>query len=112
MEFNEKLQMKLRKLETPVSMYTIAQEFGIHVDTLLERILVFQKEHKEMYKNNVTKIAKGQEGFSEDFFKNPVIDLGMLIQCKIVEIAEALKNKPNSWGHRMWYDQWILYRGY
>ena len=112
MGFDKNLQNRLRELDEPISMYDLAKEFDLNIDDFLRRIQVIQQDYSKMYNVNVQKIINGGEGFEIDFFKQDIIDLGMLVQHLIKEIADELVEKHNTFGHRIFKDQWLLHRGY
>lgn len=112
MDFRIRLRDILRNLEDPISMYGLAKELNMRVDPMLERILEIQQEYKAEYKNNMHAIMHGKKDFMQDFMSREIIDLGMLVQHKIVEIANSLRDKHNTVGHQMFFDQWLLHRGY
>jgi aminopeptidase C len=110
--FQDTLRRILRNTNDMISVYELSKRMMIRVDPLLEMILVIQRQYNSIYKDNLRNMLKGDKQFMEQFFKEPVVDLGMLLQHKVREINEPLKDKINSMGHQMFYNNWLLYRGY
>lgn len=110
--FEEKLRKILRETNSMISIYDLAKKLELHVDPMLEKILVIQQRYKQIYKDNLVNMLRGDKTFMENFFKDSNVDLGMLLQHKVIEINEPLKNKLDSMGHQMFYNNWLLYRGY
>ena len=110
--FNEKLQSILRGIDEMIDVYTLAKKMDMHVDSMLEKILLIQQQYQKIYKDNVRNMLKADKVFMEKFFKDQVIDLGMLLQHKVKDINEPLKEKLNSMGHQLFYNGWLLNRGY
>lgn len=110
--FRAELQKILRQVEGTINIHDLAEIMKMQVDPLLERIIVITTDFKTEYKNNVSNMMKGTKEFNDVFFKKQIIDLGFLCQHKIKEIRDNMKEKHNTFGHQMFYDAWLLYRGY
>lgn len=110
--FRQKLKNILMQIDETISIYDLAKKMDLAVDPMLEKILDITNEFKQAYKNNTLKMLKGDASFLDEFFKTEIIDLGFLCQHKIKEIKESMKNKHNTFGHKMFFDQWMLHRGY
>lgn len=111
--FRIRLRDILRHTSEPVSMYEVAKKLGLNVDDFLRLVVPIKDEFMAKYKQNFKKmIEPGNKNFFDSFFKLDIIDLGFLVQHNIKEIADSLKDKHNTMGHQMFYDSWILYRGY
>jgi len=48
----------------------------------------------------------------EWFFQKQIVDLRFLCPHKIIEIRDACEEKQDTVGHQMFYNNWLLYRGY
>jgi len=111
--FREELTKILRTTNGQISMYDLAKKLDINVDNLLRQIVPIKDEYMILFKSSFKKmIEPNNKGFMEQFFKKPIVDLGFLVQHRIKEIADSLKDKHDTMGHQMFYDSWILYRGY
>lgn len=113
MEFRQKLRKTLQEQDDVIDIYNLAKKMDMRVDPMLVKILEIQREFKTEYENNRSKMTGEFSGdFNTTFFKSEIIDLGFLIQHRVKEIADRLCDKHNTFGHKMFYDQWVLYRGY
>lgn len=110
--FEEKLRETLQETKDMINIYDLSKKLELQVDTLLEKILMIQQKYKQIYKDNLRNMVNGDKEFMENFFKDTTIDLGMLLQHKVKEINEPIKDKLNTMGHQMFYNNWLLYRGY
>ncbi len=112
-DFQERLKIILRGLDGQISIYDLAKKLNMNVHPMLEKIIPIHKEFTLKYKRNYTNMVSANNvDFMKQFFKTDIIDLGFLIQHKIKEIADSLKEKHNTMGHQMFYDSWLLYKGY
>jgi len=108
-----KLQKRLQKVDNEISLYALAHEFGVHVDEIL---LLIQNEilpdFQHVFKSQAFKIPFFKEEEQNLFFRSEIIDLGFLCQHKIKEVKEHMKKKHSKFAHQIFYDKWLLSRGY
>lgn len=112
MEFRQRLRMILQNENDTISIYDLAKKMNMRVDPMLVKIMEITNDFKTIYKNNVTNMVRGNSDLMDEFFKTEIVDLGFLCQHKIQEIKKNLEKKHNTMGHQMFYDSWILHRGY
>jgi len=110
--FRKNLRNILRKVDGEISIYDLAKKLNLRVDPMLEKILLIQQEYKALYQEKTNDMTVADTDFMQQFFKIELIDLGFLVQHRIKEIASSLRKKHNTMGHQMFYDAWLLYRGY
>jgi hypothetical protein len=109
----DKLQSILQEVNKEISLYDLTKKMNIGVDDLLiainEEII---PEYAKTFKKNAFKIPFFSEDETIHFFQSQIIDLGMLCQHKITEIKEGMKMKHSGFAHQIFYNNWLLYRGY
>lgn len=107
------LQTTLRKVESQITLHELSKVMGVSNEDIL--IMINDNivpEYTKMYKENAFKMPFWNEEKTKEFFTDPIIDIGMLVQHKIKEIYEIMEKKLNTFGHQAFYNSWIINRGY
>lgn len=109
----DNLQQTLRETEKQTDLYSLAKQFNTNVDSILlfiqDSIL---PEYQQQFNTNAHRIPFWTEEQSQQFFQQQIIDLGFLCQHKIKEIADQLKQRHSIFAHQLFYNNWLLQRGY
>jgi hypothetical protein len=107
------LQKTLQEVDDEITIYDLSKKMGYAVDDVL---LYIQNEiipeYAKIFRKKAFKIPFFDMEQTEEFFRTQIIDLGFLCQHKIKEIKEGMEQKHSSFSHQIFYDKWIMNRGY
>lgn len=108
-----KLQNELRKVGETITLYDLAKKLGVNLDELLTYIQdILLPHYHSIYKKNAFKIPFFNNEQIKEFFSDNLVDVGFLCQHKIKEINERLEKKLNTFAHQVFYNHWVMNRGY
>ena len=107
------LQKTLRTVEIEIDLYDLAKQLNVRGDD----ILIFIQddiipEFKKLFRSVAFKMPFWKKEKIEEFFKQQIVDLGLLCQHKIKAIRTSMENQHNTFAHQVFYNNWIMYRGY
>lgn len=109
----EYLRKTLQNIENDISLYDLAKLIKTDQDEILIYIQnEVLPEYTQLFKKNAFKMPFWSKEETEQFFLNPIVDLGFLCQHKIKEIKQNLEKQHKRFGNQLFYDRWILFRGY
>jgi hypothetical protein len=108
-----KLQNELRKVDNTISLYELAKRLGVQTDEILRYIQDNVLPcYNEIYKKNAFKMPYYTEEEIKEFFTKDIVDIGFLCMHKIEEVNASLIEKIDTFAHKIFYNNWIIYRGY
>jgi hypothetical protein len=108
-----KIQNELRKVEDTITVHELSKRLGISVDDIYTYVQdVVLPHYNDIYKKKAFKIPFYTKEQTKEFFSKDIVDIGFLVQYKIKEIKERLEKKLDTFAHQIFYNNWIMYRGY